>query len=502
MNDINENIIISTNNVLQSEYSEDLASLTAKFLICTFEPNENNVMINRKTVTNWLSTLVNQPVVAKIGITDSGLGDFTSHNLRSVVREDENGNAYKDLEFDTEAFGVFTDVGIETIKGKECITATTKLWKRFPNFIAVIKRRLNENIPIATSWEISVKKSHYETINGKQIKVIDDGQFLGHCLLAKVVPPAYKESQLLEVAEKNNDVELFNALVKDISHEYVNINSDENKEDKVLDNIDNQVVDNTNADNVNAGNTNNIESTTIENNVTSALTEYDLRKALRKAIAEKLNKDQWDFYIIYHFPADGVVWCQLYDAESELDIIMFTYTVENDVVTVSEPVTGKLTVSVSQINDTVAQYETKIMEQTNALLEANNKIQSLNTTVAELMSYKEKFEKAEQERIEREMAEQREKLKAYALKSGFISVEEIESSADIKSYIDTLNEKEINNIIAERFMESLKENNNVSTSAANENNTETQIGAKLNVTDDGSDGIIDAKAIVRKFIKK
>lgn len=505
---MNENVVLSVSNALCSEFSEDMASLTAKYLICNFEPNENGVMLNRKTIINWISTLIDQPVVAKIGLTDNGVGDFTSHNMHLVVREDTDGNAYQDYEFNTEACGVFTSVEIETIDGKDCITATAKLWKRFPNFISVIRRRIEENIPISTSWEIATKKFHYEMINGKKIKILDDGQFLGHCMLSKVTPPAYKDSQLLEVAtkENNGENELLDALSKDLSIEKSSnismqkedenlenevINSEENEEKKVEDTSTEETI------------TNSEVNDNSENDV-SALTEYDLRKALRQAIAEKLNIDKWEFYIVYNFPTDGVVWIQKWDSESELDIIQFTYTAENDVVIMSEPIEAKLSVSVSQINTKVAELDAKIEEQTSSLLEANTVIQNLNKEISALTPFKESFEKAEQDRIEQETSAKREALKGYAIKSGFITEEDIDASEDIKSYIEQVNEKEIRAIIAERFMKSL-DDKPVETSAIETSEKKTEVvtpQAKINITDDGTDSVVNPNSIMKKFINK
>lgn len=502
---MNENVILSASNTLCSEYSEDLASLSAKFLICTFEPNKNNVMLNRKTILNWLSTLISQPVVSKISLTDSGIGDFTSHNLNAVIREDENGKPYTDYEFNSEACGVFTDVSIETIGGKECITATAKLWKRFPNFIAIVKRRLSENQTISTSWEIATKKSHYEMIDGKKIKVIDDGQFLGHSMLSRIINPAYKESQLLEVAQDiQDDVELIDALSKDISDEQSSniINSSE-KEDKELpnENIENKDESLENAD-VNI--TENTDDTN-DNKEISALTEYDLRKAVRKAIASKLNVSEWDFYPIYNFPSEFTIWIQIYNAKSELDITIFTYTVENDVVTVSEPTEGKLTVSVSQINSTIAELNQKIEEQTNSLVEAGTKITELSTEISNLAPFKEKFDQAEQERVASELATSRDKLKAKAIKSGFITEEEISTSDELKAYIENVDEKSIGLVIADRVMKSLDDKpNEVSEVETSETKPKANIETaqvKFNINDDGEDNY-NPKAIMKKFLNK
>lgn len=437
-----EKIILSSKDIHCSEITEDPTSLNAKFAICTFEVNGNGMKLNRATIGDWLYTLVSQPVVGKIGISDSGEADFTSHNMHPVTRINEAGTTYTDFEFDTSACGVFTNAQIEIIDGKECITAEAKIWKRFPEFCAIVKKRLM-NGTLNTSWEIETEKSHMELSNGKKIKVIDKGRFLGHALLASYITPAYPESQLLDVASMDTENELLDALNKDISE----ISNTTQKEEINVPDLKDPIV----AEPVVAGAT--ITAPETAPTDVAMLTEFDLRKALREAISDKLGKEKWDFYIVYHFPANGVVWIQMWDTASELDVITFSYTVENDVVTMSDPVNAKLAVSVAEINKTVADLNTKIEEQTEALVTSNASIQTLNTTVSTLTPYKEKFEQEEQKKIESELATQRDELKGYAIASGLIDDTEFSEGSELQSFVDQLDKGQINAIIAERFME-------------------------------------------------
>ena len=177
MNDI----LVSNNSLLNSELQEDDVSLNCKFIICDFLKNGNNVMLNRKTIDTWINTLISQPVVASITVNDDGSCDFSGHNVVKVNRVDENGNVYEDVKFDTSAIGVFNAVSIEMINGVEYIVAKAKIWKRFADFCALIKKRISESA-IATSWEIAVEKSHIELVDGKKVKVIDKGSFMGNKL--------------------------------------------------------------------------------------------------------------------------------------------------------------------------------------------------------------------------------------------------------------------------------------------------------------------------------
>ena len=510
-------ILISNNNLVYSELQEDEVSLNCKLILCDFGINGNNVMLNRKTIDTWLDTLISQPVVAAITVNDDGNCDFSGHNVIKVHRVDENGNVYEDTKFDTSAIGTFNSVSIEKINGKEYIVATAKIWKRFSDFCALIKKRMSEGT-IATSWEISVDSSHMEIIGGQKIKVIDKGSFMGHALLNQAIAPAYESSKFLAVASNNNDdEELIEAIKRDFSISNIT-NKEENKEvtsledtkkEGVVEEISTEtpVVAEENISTIEPVAENTPDTPVVAENTEttpeiSALTEFDLRQALRQAIAEKLNVDRWDYYILYHFPADKVVWTQKWDAESELDVTMFTYEVENDVVTVSEPTEMKLTVSVAQINTTVAELNTKVDGLTNSLVEASTKIQSLNKSIAELMPYKESFEQAEQIRIEKETSAKRETLKKFAINSNFISETELSSDESIKICIDNVDEKGLKAIIAERFVKSL----DVKTEDTNSKEVETSSivepveTPKADITD--SDVEISSKNIMKQFLKR
>ena len=69
----------------------------------------------------------------------------------------------------------------------------------------------------------------------------------------------------------------------------------------------------------------------------------------------------------------------------------------------------------------------------------------------------------------KEKVEKKNNLKAYAMKSGFISEEEMSENAEIAEMIENLNEAGIKAIIAERFMASLSgkvETSSVETASA------------------------------------
>lgn len=459
------NVLIANNNVLYSELQEDENSLIAKFIICDFGVNGNGVMLNRKTIGTWLDTIISQPVVAAIGVNDDGTCDFEGHNMSLVQRVDENGDTYQDAKFDTSAIGVFDSVEIVTINNKEYIVATAKLWKRYPDFCALVKKRMSEGT-IATSWEIAVDSSHYEIIGGQKVKVIDKGSFLGHALLNKAFPPAYQDSQMLEVASKNqSDSDLIEAFKRDIvASKDSNINIAK-KEDEILEEnieVSKRVVDNKeqNVDNVPKNETLKDTKPTDKPNET-VKTKDETNKKIKKADTEKSANEE-----------------KAEEVKSDKDII-------------------------SELNSKIAELNETIEKQNASLVEASSKVQGLTKEVSELTPFKESCEKAEQERIEKETAEKRENLKGYAIKSGFITENEVSSVDEIKNCIENVDEKGLKAIIAERFMKSLDNKTDVETSSVNENKgkeVETS-EVKTNIVD-SEETDTDYKLVMKTFLNK
>lgn len=460
-----EKITLYSNKVYLSEEESDPDSYTAKFIICDFTRNKNGVALNRKTIENWMSTLKNKPLVGKIKMRYDGEYDFTGHNVKRVKKIDENGNEYNEIEFDTEAFGTFVDVSIEKIDDIEYIVAICKIWKRFTKACDIIVKRIQEGT-LYTSWEIAVEKSVEGVVDGITTKIIDAGRFIGHCLLGRDVSPAYDSSGLLSIASVEYDNEFAEALSQDIENL---------KEEDVL-----------NKDGITQ------PDKTQDGVTTSQLTINDLRQKIREAAEKKLNNY---CYIAFLFPVESEVWVEAYSRESELDYVRFTYTVENDVVTLSEPENVKLTVSVAEINTKVAELEQNIADKNDAIIKSGEEIEQLKSTIAELTPYKEKFEQAEQERIATEQQAKKDALVKMATKHGLITQEEIESSEEIKGYIENLDEKSIKAILADRYMS--REDGTIISSTSEHDETNTSVN--LSTLEDEPQ---DYRSIIKGYLSK
>ena len=144
-----------------------------------------------------------------------------------------------------------------------------------------------------------------------------------------------------------------------------------------------------------------------------------------------------------------------------MDYVKFTYEVdENDNITVSEPEYVSLTVSPKEVNSTIAELNKELETikaeldiKNDAIIKASENIQSLKVTISELEPYKEKVETAEREKVEAQIAEEKEKLKAKMLKGNLFTEEEI-AEKNIADLIEARDESAINSLIADRFVAS------------------------------------------------
>lgn len=466
-------------NICCSEITEHPDHYLAKFVICDFSVNGNQVALNRDTIESWMSTLVGNPLVGRLVVAPKGELDFSGHNMKVVTRKDDDGNEYKTAEFDTDAFGSFQSIGIEKIDDTDFIVASCKIWKRYPKACATILRRI-ESGTLNTSWEIDVLKAHKGIVGGRMAKIIDDGVFTAHCLLGANVEPAYKCSKLLEVAETDFGLELANAYIED-TKEISNIESNE-KEAKNLElNKDKETqtaqVEPTEPEQAEKAATESttkpttpaepVIQTSEEGGETppptepetgtepagdpepapeiSSLTGRDLYMKLEDAVS----KISSDYYMTDMFPEDHTIWCKKWGRMNELDYIMFPYTVEGDEVSLGEPQNITLTVSISQVN-------TKIAELNGTIASLNTELQSAKEEVASLTPYKDQAEKAEAEKAAAELAQKKENLRQYALSSKMITEAEVSEGGNYASLIENLDETGIKSVIAERCVEAAK----------------------------------------------
>lgn len=487
----NERIILESRPISIASYSNYKEAI---FLISVLdEPDSYGRIIPKESGEKYCDTIIGYPVVAKLEKNIFGQPiDFGGHEL--IVKKAKDGK--KKSYFNTVPIGSVIDSWCEEreVDGyegtPECILIKTKLWtSRFPEYFKVFDKLWDDG-NISSSWELTATEVVTKGVN----KIYKVFEFIGNCILGKNHTPAVPGSGVIEYAEF--DDELSNALMTDISNSntsnYENIEEKEDinlaektkkddlikdteKENTTTDSVEETEKDKKKKDEETAekkkktscaedtSETKETAESTVESDdnpeepETASLTDSDLFRKINKACEDAIKG--WG-YVSYWFPEEHTVWFHVYDAPTQLDYKLFTYTVENDEVTVSEPQDVKLTVSVSDVNTVLAEKDEKIETLTaeleikdKAVISAGEKIGKLNVQISELQPYKEQIEKVEQEKIEAEIAEEKESLKKNLLKGGLFTEEEI-TKAEIAELIEARDKTAINGLIAEKYIAS------------------------------------------------
>lgn len=537
--------IMNTENLTLESKLIEVASYKnykeATFLISVLgEPDAYNRIIPVDVGEKYATTIIGYPIVAKLKKNIFGEpSDIGGHEVYEVKLK----NGKKQKRFGTVPIGTVMNAWVEERElddfdePKKCILCSAKLWSsRFPEYFKVIDK-LWENGGIASSWELTATKTE-EKDGFKIFKVFE---FIGNAILGTGHMPAVKQGGILEYAEyEDYETELADAIEKDMSNMDVaeaDLEIETNKEDKDLakkntEEILETPIENTaekveevvdtkevveeeakaeaevveeesseeeSSEEVSEEAKAEAEKEVKEDTETASLTDADLFRAIEKACSFAINEIDWAGYISYWFPEEHTVWFKVYGAKSQLDYKLFTYEVVNDKVTVSEPTDVKLTVAVTDINTELATRDEKIESLTaelelknEAVISAGEKIGRLNVEISELKPYKEMAEKAEQEKIEAEIAEEKESLKANMLKGGLFTEEEIAQS-EIAELIEARDKSAINSLIAEKYIASFDKEVVETEDVSNETAT-----ASLEV----DDVVEDASAFMRAFLTK
>ena len=492
-----ENILLSSKTIDIAE-SDLWLELTNR--MCYYDDkNLNNVLLPYKGVEDkaleCAKTLINMPVQARYKKI-AGNDNLGSHEMRV----DSDG----DIVFETDSIGTHIDVWIEdtevtTVSGETkvlpCLYAKKRIWKRNKNLINAIKRLYESENGLGSSWEIQTLEYSYKD----GVKTLNDYVFLSDCLLGSNVTPAYNGTSKAISLSALDEQELMiaEALTQDMMCQNI-----QEKEEKTLEiEKENTTVSETEKENI----SDNVEQTeenvsaeiSVEDSknsvdtVVSELTDNDIYRKASVEINKKLSND-WG-YIAFMFPESHEIWYN-YGGDKELDYYKFTYEVNGEDVTVSEPEKVTLTVSVKDINSTVAEYEKTISEKDELIVKASAEITTLKADNAELAEYKQKFTEMEQEKIASELAQKKEDLIASVIKSGQITREEIEKSEELSGYVNELDKKSLMAIIGERLSASVSNetNSDVETSTVKD----AHVSTNLNNED------TDAVSIMRRVLNK
>lgn len=492
-------------------------------------------------------TLINQPVQAKYRKINNQ-DDLGSHEVYYDSQTGEYEFLTESVGVHTSAWieeSTVTTVHGET-KTLPCLFSTKRIWKRNKNMTNAIKRLYDSDGGLNSSWEIYTKSYTYE--DGK--KTLTDYEFSSDCLLGSTTTPAYKGTSKVTSLSALSADELMvaEALGLDMLENHdsaLDINNNQDKEEEILKknlnvssedekvvvtpevsneeteiNPDVQDAPETeipaaNVDEASTDEISNEETTTETEDETSeeekdeetpeedantdtetsetevsALTDYDIRRALNKACREKVQDWCWVSFV---FPTEGYCLCEYDESESELQYLKFTYAVNGESVEVGEPEKVSLSVSVSSINEKISELENTISEKDELIVKASAEITELKAKNTELSQYKERLDEIEQQKVAEELAQKKEDLIASVVKSGQITKEEIETNPELSAYVDALDKKSLMALVGERLSASME--NEVETS---EVKNEVHVASNLNNEDD----VLDAKSVMRKFLGK
>lgn len=178
---------------------------------------------------------------------------------------------------------------------------------------------------------------------------------------------------------------------------------------------------------------------------TSEMTANDIYNKLYAKVREK--HERWA-YVAFWFPESHTILAHV-DGDDELTFQSATYTVSEADVEVGEFTPVTLSVSVLNINDTVAQLNARCVE-------SEQKIADLNATVAQLDAYRQRCEEEDARAAQAEHESAVSELRKYAEDSGRFTSEEL-ASEEMTSVFDALDKAKVDGMIAERLVKSMRE---------------------------------------------
>ena len=400
-----------SSNVIELSEHKTYIELTRR--LCYYDyPNLNGVQLNSDTAEEKAQSLLMQPVVAKYKRIRNK-DDLGGHEC-SV---DNNGN----VTFGTVPIGVNVAVEIknDTVNINNntvetpCLFATSRIWTRNKNVCSAIKRLFAEG-KLHSSWEILTENAEY--VNN--VKILKDYVFEADALLGSTSNPAYGEcaTTLCVASAEDPEILLSEAIANDF-----NIDNSETKEDKILKIKENESVATSENENADVITDEVVETSQKTENVETTETTEAVSET-REAKAEKIE-----------------------DTTADENTEKSEESNSDNTDTSNEEV-------VSDTDTIIANLKQEIVEKNDAIIKANEEIANLKAVNKSLVQYKEMYEKIEAEKAADELAKKKKCLSEYAVKSGYISSEEIESSAEIKKLIEAVDENGIKAIIVDRLM--------------------------------------------------
>ena len=446
-----------SSNVIELSEHKTYIELTRR--LCYYDyPNLNGVQLNSDTAEEKAQSLLMQPVVAKYKRIRNK-DDLGGHEC-SV---DNKGN----VTFGTVPIGVNVAVEIknDTVNINNntvetpCLFATSRIWTRNKNVCSAIKRLFAEG-KLHSSWEILTENAEY--VNN--VKILKDYVFEADALLGSTSNPAYGEcaTTLCVASAEDPEILLSEAIANDF-----NIDNSETKEDKTLKIKENESVVTSENENTDVVTDEVVETSQETENVETTETTETVSET-REAKAEKIE-----------------------DTTANENTEKSEESNSDNTDTSNEEV-------VSDTDTIIANLKQEIVEKNDAIIKANEEIANLKAVNESLIQYKEMYEKVEAEKAADELAKKKKCLSEYAVRSGYISSDEIESSEEIKKLIDAVDENGIKAIIVDRLM---AQKNDVVVETSEVVTPVTTEVASL-TCDEASIETSDYKSVMKKFLGK
>ena len=446
-----------SSNVIELSEHKTYIELTRR--LCYYDyPNLNGVQLNSDTAEEKAQSLLMQPVVAKYKRIRNK-DDLGGHEC-SV---DNKGN----VTFGTVPIGVNVAVEIknDTVNINNntvetpCLFATSRIWTRNKNVCSAIKRLFAEG-KLHSSWEILTENAEY--VNN--VKILKDYVFEADALLGSTSNPAYGEcaTTLCVASAEDPEILLSEAIANDF-----NIDNSETKEDKTLKIKENESVVTSENENTNVITDEVVETSQETENVETTETTETVSET-REAKAEKIE-----------------------DTTADENTEKSEESNSDNTDTSNEEV-------VSDTDTIIANLKQEIVEKNDAIIKANDEIANLKAVNESLMQYKEMYEKVEAEKAADELAKKKKCLSEYAVRSGYISSDEIESSAEIKKLIEAVDENGIKAIIVDRLM--AQKNDVVAETSEMATPVTTEVASLT--CDEVSIETSDYKSVMKKFLGK
>ena len=446
-----------SSNVIELSEHKTYIELTRR--LCYYDyPNLNGVQLNSDTAEEKAQSLLMQPVVAKYKRIRNK-DDLGGHEC-SV---DNKGN----VTFGTVPIGVNVAVEIknDTVNINNntvetpCLFATSRIWTRNKNVCSAIKRLFAEG-KLHSSWEILTENAEY--VNN--VKILKDYVFEADALLGSTSNPAYGEcaTTLCVASAEDPEILLSEAIANDF-----NIDNSETKEDKTLKIKENESVVTSENENTDVVTDEVVETSQETENVETTETTETVSET-REAKAEKIE-----------------------DTTANENTEKSEESNSDNTDTSNEEV-------VSDTDTIIANLKQEIVEKNDAIIKANEEIANLKAVNESLIQYKEMYEKIESEKAADELAKKKKCLSEYAVRSGYISSEEIESSEEIKKLIEAVDENGIKAIIVDRLM---AQKNDVVVETSEVATPVTTEVASL-TCDEVSIETSDYKSVMKKFLGK